>query len=347
MSRFNNEISNSKYLGDVSPDFIKQLSILISLIVDNRKTFEDNCEYNISHVGKKFKSDIENYLSSLSAIDAVEVLGDIFVCSYRFLCEADLRMGLQENFDVSGIHRFVDENLIHFSPRMKRQLIYASHLMPARMAHEMLSSPGLEGFKNFSSTIDKAEKLKKTWDDEFEQKRLLIDGLSENIKNLTSEYNFVGLVDGFRALRSEKVVELRGAFTALMLLGVAMIVLPAAQILMVLANLEYLDAHKSVLMYFIPSIVAIELMILYFFRVVLVQYKSVKAQILQLDLRISLCQFIESYSDYASKIRSQGADVLGKFESLIFSGLVLDGTDIPSTFDGIDQLAALIKGVRG
>lgn len=68
---------------------------------------------------------------------------------------------------------------------------------------------------------------------------------------------------------------------------------------------------------------------------------------MQLELRKALCQFIQSYVDYSTVIKKQDSAALEKFESLIFSGVVSDPEKVPSTFDGLDQIGALLKNVRG
>lgn len=94
-------------------------------------------------------------------------------------------------------------------------------------------------------------------------------------------------------------------------------------------------------------LLTLEIIVLYFFRIVLAQYRSVKAQILQLDLRMALCQFIESYTKHMVEMKKDAPDVLQKFESLIFSGLMTDGEKIPSVLDGTEQLANLIRSIQG
>jgi predicted signal transduction protein with EAL and GGDEF domain len=72
----------------------------------------------------------------------------------------------------------------------------------------------------------------------------------------------------------------------------------------------------------------------------------VKAQLLQLDLRQSLCAFIESYVDFAQEKKSKGVEALSRFEMLIFAGISPDVNNIPNTFDGVEQLAKLIKELK-
>jgi hypothetical protein len=110
---------------------------------------------------------------------------------------------------------------------------------------------------------------------------------------------------------------------------------------------ETIESKKGLLVYTLPTIVAIEVILIYFFRVVLAQFRSVKAQVLQLDLRIALCQFVQSYAEYSVKVKKDDPNVLAKFEAVVFSSLVSENERIPSTFDGTEQLANLIKSVRG
>lgn len=95
-------------------------------------------------------------------------------------------------------------------------------------------------------------------------------------------------------------------------------------------------------------IVGLELLLLYLFKVSLQSYRSLKSQLLQLDLRIALCQFILKYSDLSHKLRSQSgsAETLMRFEQVIFSGIVSGEADIPSTFDGLDQFLKLLGKVK-
>jgi hypothetical protein len=126
-----------------------------------------------------------------------------------------------------------------------------------------------------------------------------------------------------------------------------MLALPTVQINFVIERLTEIDKHRSVLIYSLPTIIAVEIIMLFFFRIVLTQFRSVKAQLLQVDLRISLCQFIESYAEYVSKLREKDSTALSKFEALIFSGLVAEESGIPSTFDGVEQVANLVRSLRG
>ena len=119
------------------------------------------------------------------------------------------------------------------------------------------------------------------------------------------------------------------------------------QIYLIGATIGTVEALKTGLLLSLPATVTLEIILIYFFRVVLAQFRSVTSQLLQIELRISLCQFIQNYADYSTKIKSKDASALEKFENLIFSGIALNNEALPSTLDGAEQLAKLIKSIRG
>lgn len=101
-------------------------------------------------------------------------------------------------------------------------------------------------------------------------------------------------------------------------------------------------AHLMVLL----PLISIEVILIYFFRVILLNHRSVKAQIMQIELRQTMCQFIQNYTEYSSEIKKEDAGELEKFESLIFSGVLSDPEKLPSTFDGMEQIGSLIKSIK-
>ncbi|MEN5305278.1 hypothetical protein [Pseudomonas sp. TWI628] len=94
--------------------------------------------------------------------------------------------------------------------------------------------------------------------------------------------------------------------------------------------------------------VGLELLLLYLFKVCLQSYRSLKSQLLQLDLRIALCQFILKYSELLGKLRSTegSAETLVRFEQVIFSGIVGGESEIPSTFDGLEQMVKILEKIK-
>ena len=91
---------------------------------------------------------------------------------------------------------------------------------------------------------------------------------------------------------------------------------------------------------------SLTVLLVYFFRISVRSTDSCKAQLLQVELRKTLCRFIQNYATYSKDIKEKNPDSLSKFESLIFSGIVSNEEKLPSTFDGIDQVANFVKAMR-
>jgi hypothetical protein len=64
---------------------------------------------------------------------------------------------------------------------------------------------------------------------------------------------------------------------------------------------------------------------------------------MQIELRMTLCQFIQNYADTSKELKKNNEEAFEKFESLIFSSIVSSDENIPTTFDGMEQLASLVK----
>lgn len=173
-----------------------------------------------------------------------------------------------------------------------------------------------------------------------------INNLKDKLDEYKVGFNFVGLYKGFSELAAKKEQERKFLLKSLLGLG-AMILVPLAIQFVV----SLLKAGGSVfvltdLLTLLP-LISVEIILVYFFRIVLHNYKATKTQIVQIELRQTLCQFIQSYAQYASTIKKDDATALEKFENLIFSGIMSDSEKLPATFDGIEQLSSLFKNVKG
>lgn len=82
--------------------------------------------------------------------------------------------------------------------------------------------------------------------------------------------------------------------------------------------------------------------LLYFFKISLVNVRSIKSQILQIDLRLTLCQFIHNYDADTKGLREGMKESFERFESVIFSPIVATEDQMPATFDGLEQLTGIL-----
>lgn len=203
-----------------------------------------------------------------------------------------------------------------------------------------------------SKVLETVEKLQ-TNDTFIEDKQIASESLKKDIENIEksleaqkSEYNFLGLSNGFRALRKAKADDLTAEKTTYRNLTIAVILLVFIK---TIGSLIYLSSSSSISSVFIAvtiTTIFFLFILLYFFRISLVNIKSIKSQILQIDLRLTLCQFIHNYETDTAKLRSKDMkESFDKFESVIFAPIVATEDQMPSTFDGLEQITNLLGSI--
>lgn len=67
---------------------------------------------------------------------------------------------------------------------------------------------------------------------------------------------------------------------------------------------------------------------------------------MQLELRMTLCQFIQSYAEKSKELKVVNKEGFEKFENLIFSSIVSSDEKIPSTFDGMEHITNFVKNFK-
>lgn len=144
------------------------------------------------------------------------------------------------------------------------------------------------------------------------------------------------LAASFEVFRTKKKDERDFNLVVVGVLLLAMILLPAC--LFAFGSFDTNGAILPQVVRYLPF-ASIELVFLYLFRISIIQFNSIQAQLLQLDLRIAASKFVQEFSAFKKE-----ADVdISKFESLVFSGIVAELERTPSTFDGIKEVISSIK----
>lgn len=346
LRRFVLALESTQEIAPPAPNVTEPLKVFFRILVANTEFFDQHCGTNIEWIGQQFIGQLTEFPST-TAEKRTSLLISIFTSAYRFLCELDFSQPGDLSFELRSIRNFVEENLEKFLGVERQQLVYANYVMPANITKRLIQSPALIEFKAFAETAKTASALKEEWDKELKAKSAEIEALREGLGRVKTTYNFVGLVQGFENLASAKKRERLRSFISLLVLGVLMVAPVAAQLWFTMSHIETIESHRNTLIYSLPPLLALEVILLYFFRVVLLHFRGVSTQMLQINLRISLCQFIQSYSEYSTGIKKQDASALEKFESLIFSGITSDSGSLPSTFDGVEQIAKLVNSIRG
>ncbi|WP_236247389.1 hypothetical protein [Pseudomonas tohonis] len=333
--------SVAEFLGVDKPDVKGALlSEVLKMFSNNAKLFDDYCPYNIELVGEN----LVFFVEQIKAGDRAQI-DECLATSYRFLCEVVYK----HEKDLSGVVKLIHEirlSGLSFNPEAEMQMRFADYRMPVAIFEKITRSKEvadadavLAHFKSFPAFKEQTEKLLEDYSGRVEKLKSALD-------RYETAFNFVGLYDGFESLAKTKRRSVYLSLFLLCVIGFAMILPFVVKLYLSVDSGEYLSEHTSVNVSFLLSVAGLELLLLYFYRVILHNLKSVRGQLVQIDLRRSLCQFIDSYARYASEIRGKDADLLVRFEQLVFSGIVTEAAQIPSTFDGIEQVAKLLEKLK-
>ncbi|MFK3873308.1 hypothetical protein [Pseudoalteromonas rhizosphaerae] len=350
--------------------FVDSLSI-IKEIYNQPKTWD---EFTLVHTQLSTKL-IEKckYFNSLDSNfdiileNAIEVM---YLCCIRLFYEVDFRRNEEVVYSSLFNDQYLEKIRVNAADNSKNQYL-SSHFrkkvndivfsVPYDILKNLFNSEEIKLFSEFdeknkvaNSTLGKidsyadtiTEKINK-FNNELSEKEQTVNSLKETLDKQKTAFNFVGLYDGFNQLLRTKIKESRVLLGLLVVMGCMMIIPLLCTIFGWLPeNILKAEEPISHLLKLIPFI-SLEILLIYFFRVILQNYKSVKGQILQIELRQTLCQFIQNYADYSKEIRTNDSHPLEKFENLIFSGIISDAENLPSTFDGMDQIGKLFSTLKG
>lgn len=171
-----------------------------------------------------------------------------------------------------------------------------------------------------------------------------IKELEGRVQDLKSEYNFVGLSSGFNKIKEKKELELRNIEVNYKNLFGCIFIVPVIITVLHLVTPAVFPKDLTVLFLALPFL-TIEMALIYFFRLSYLEAKSIRTQLVQIDLRLSLCSFIDGYVEYRKKNNVNIDKVLEIFDSLIFSPIQTNENNIPSMFDGIEAIAGLAEKI--
>ena len=333
--------------------YIQTAKIIFNINID-LSNFDDLTSYSRAQPVSNFPEVIRKLIYKYDETKSNDDLEEIFSLSlnlfYIYLSELQFRIGgLHQSigFEVNSLSQFISE-YFKDHPIYARYLKFADRDIPFKILQEILNTSGL---KNLNTTIEKFNAIEKTlrnWDKSLSDKEAEVTRLEKSLESYKDAFNFVGIFEGFNKLHVKKENELWWSRIGLALIGCV-----------IFGTFAYeLHSIKSIIQISkvidIPTLLAITipftlliLLLLYFFKIILQTMRSVQSQLLQLDLRMTLCRFIQSYAEYAAELKAKHPEGFEKFEGVIFSPLVSSDDKIPNTFDGLDQLSSVVNIVKG
>lgn len=322
--------------------FIKErndkICSILRLIISNPEHWDKRTPFNIEHIANAFM----DFVGDEGVVE--DGLNMIFAVLLRFCIEEHSNNPSELSNDYQFLKAFAIDNINKFEEASRSQVNYALHSMHLAIFRKLIHSGNFKALQDFTAAQRSAEQLKNDWDIIINEKQKEINQLQKTLTNQKDAFNFVGLYSGFESLGRVKNEQLIWARRFLLGLGIAV------PVMIIISSIYFIFFGKGInslkdLMPMIPSL-SLSIILIYYFRVALGNYNNIRAQIVQIDLRKSLCQFIQNYAEYSSKIKTKDSNLLDKFEDIIFSNIMPSEDKIPSSFDGLAQIASLISAVK-
>jgi len=315
--------------------------IFVSMNVHTTE-WNDKCSVSVNGLSNQFLSQLQ----SISVNSTRNDLDIVFALSFRFLFELYLSTNGSLNFELEAARNFGIDQRENFLPDAAHHIDWAVKNLSTFILKSLVSSEHVQNLKNLKSTYLEADRRRTEWDKELKEHEGKVTLLKTSLEKYETAFNFVGLYEGFDSLAKEKDTQKRVVRAWLIFVGIMILVPLFLELLFIRNNYAELETHKTALLFSIVPALSITALLVYYFRVFLHNFNALNSQILQLDLRKTLCRFIHHYADYAKDMKSKNSESLARFEHIIFSPLAPNDEKLPSTFDGVEQLSALVKSLK-
>ena len=296
-------------------------------------------------------------------------LQELMVDKFRFL-NTILRIIFEYNFwasDDFGPPMFLRPEILEKLDKLKPasefpvSFIWIERSMPAALTKDLLLSEEFSALRmiagsvglfeekitteiqrGFSDVNKEADALKKNIEGLINSAGATVQSLAEydeKLKQYKSEYNFVLLSKAFSNLLKTKKAEYVTNHRSVIIFSSWLIATPLFALLNHVYNFFPVEFNLNALFYYLP-ILSLELLFFYFMRLYYIEGKAIKAQILQIEQRLSLCEFIHDYVETKNNSGSE-KESWSLFEKLIFSPIQVSSENIPSLLDGASSIAEL------
>lgn len=331
---------------DAADEFAMQrnshLIRILNSMRNNASDWNRDCQVNIRWIGNHF----EGSLTTAADSPDLKGLNDVFILAYRFLYELYLSAKGDLSQEFRAILSFVDKNADKFGEANQDQLDFVRRDLPAALFKELANSEAIEVIRDYVQMSRRVKAQSEAMMKEVNDKEQKVDALKAALDKYETAFNFVGLYQGFDDMAAEKKSELRSLRKWLVFFGAVSLIPLVSELIFIYIKFNEIDATHTLLLYAAVPTLSIMILLIYFFRIFLHNYKSIKSQLLQLDLRRSLCRFIQDYAEYSSRIKQKDKDALSRFEAIVFSSILSDEDKLPSTYDGLEQMGKIIKSIK-
>lgn len=320
------------------------LAKTIAIFRDNAEAFDEHCQVNISWIGGSLSHALERITSKNATGGEADAL---YALLYRFTLEFDLSIKNDLSLELRKFQNYIVENEQAFSEDARRTAQYARQEMPISIMKHLLSSDVIQNLRSLEKVSKDIGDRITQWESRIAYQESGAVRLENSLKEYKTAFNFVGLHQGFDELSNTKKTEIESSRKWLLAFGLLAVLPLSIELVLLYWNRDVLDQLKWVFIASAVPAVSLTLLLIYFFRIVLRNTEAARSQLLQIELRKTLCRFIQSYAEYSKQLKENNVDALTKFESVIFAGIVSSEERLPSTFDGMEQIANMVRAIKG
>lgn len=321
-----------------TPIFIQLLIQMLQKVYDNPNSFDEFCQDTIA----EYKTRIPNALIKIcngESSQKYKIL--LFEFFHRLMCEHAFRSRYSHQQDSSfSIRSDIIKNLTNLPIELHPEILYDNHAMPALWVNKILTSENFKKAEKFLSRTDEFDNFIRTSGASLDHQIEKVNALKDELNSYQVGFNFVGLYKGFHDLKEQKIKSLKSTKLGLYFLGLCLL-------LSVALSFYYAPDFDSTKIPRIISAIGFDVLLAYYFKIFLSNFNKTKEELSAIDLRMTLCQFIQSYAEFAKEINAQSPSTLEKFDTLIFSSLESTINNQASTnFDGVDQITKLVEIIK-
>jgi len=237
-------------------------------------------------------------------------------------------LGSTPDFSTSPIVQF------YIHPKFEETLLSRIDEITFGVAYTIYRERTEYNSRNLDENIKKIE----TWSSNIDQWEKRATEAEDRYREVTSGNNYLGLSHAFDKIVESKRKEASGLLSALKIAGALALSLPLIQLLAGI-TLFLFKKETTLPLLTLTFSIAVEIILIYYFRLIHSRWAVLKNQISQLELRSSMCAFVH---DYAAKSKDLERETLMKFENMIFSEVISDNAPPPSIYDAADSIAKLL-----
>jgi hypothetical protein len=338
-------------------------------ILSDTDSYSNNCKYNIEHIGRIFISSIVSNINDDKEMDNLFIFLIRIAKEYEINSQTMLMEGGQALLEAC-----LNKNLT-YSKKFKEMIHFTFNVMPYKILNDKNQKELAKAYTFVEENVNRTvkEQLPEI-DKEIKAMQQAIEDSKKVLAIQEQKFSFVVLNKAFYNLFTSKNNSKVRILFLLIGLAFLMVYVPGyyyfhqSEILnhtakAILGNYVYANApadlafmneevallvkNNGIIIYIFSmlQVVVIESIIIYFFRIVLHKYNSIVDQIVQLETKQSVVQFIEGYVKF-KKDNNTNKDELEKFEDIVFSKIspnLQDMPNIPNVMDLVDGLGKAIK----